>query len=292
MSKGTKFLLAIVLVAVYSISLWGILSDSPIGATYMFAALAFVAICVTVFLLWPSKNKVAKVIKIETPANDYIVESFSFKVKGVTFSNGNKSRQSILKKLFWDGYWKNQGSYEFEGQESEEESEGEVVCTLRRYEFEGSPAIGVYANDDQIGNVPKEDVPFVLDILDSISSVIVQIYGGGTNDNGEKLNFGANATILYHKPIVVPTLDGIIHRMTGANGRIHLYDDRVIIEREKAVDNKLILINQIVDVQLKKAGASEGNITIYTRDEQNTISFDKSKNKLVASIKDYIEKAI
>ena len=132
----------------------------------------------------------------------------------------------------------------------------------------------------------------MLDILDSISDVIVEIYGGGTNDNGEKLNFGANATISYHKPIVVPTSDGIIHRMTGANGRIHLYDDRVIIEREKAVDNKLISMSQIVDVQLNKAGANEGNITIYTQDEQSTVSFDKSKNRLAVSIKNYIEKAI
>lgn len=292
MSKGTKFLLAIVLVAVYSVSLWGILSDSPLGAKYMFATLAFVAIYVTVYLLWPNKKKSSKVVKIETPTKDYIVESFSFKVKGVTLSNGNKSRQAILKKLFWDGYWKAQDSYILENQESEEESESEVVCTLRKYEFEGSPAIGVYANDDQIGNVPKEDVPFVLDILEKISDVIVEIYGGGTNDNGEKLNFGANATIWYRIPIVVPSSEGIIHRMTGANGRIHLYEDRVIIEREKAVDNKLISMSQIVDVQLRKSGANEGSITIYTRDEQSTVSFDKSKNKFAVSIKNYVEKAI
>ena len=96
MGKGTKFIISIILAVIYLISLWGILSDSPIGAKYMFATLAFIAICVTVYLLWPNKKKSAKVIKIETPTTDYIVESFSFKVKGVTFSNGNKSRQAIL----------------------------------------------------------------------------------------------------------------------------------------------------------------------------------------------------
>lgn len=305
MSKGTKLLFAIVLVAVYSVSLWGILGDSPIGTTYMFAALAFVAICVTVYLLWPSKKRVSKAVKIDASTKDYIVESFSFTVKGVTFKNGNQSRQAILKKLFWDEYWRDEVTDDFEDesldslndnlledQGTEEESENKVVYTLRKYEFEGSPAIGVYANDDQIGNVPKEDVPFVLDILEQVTWVYVKIYGGGTSEDGQQLNFGANATVWYHKPIIVPTSDSIIHRMTGTNGRIHLYEDRVIIEREKAVDNKLISMSQIVDVQLGKADASEGNITIYTRGGQDTVSFDKSKNKLAVSIKNHIEKAI
>ena len=63
-----------------------------------------------------------------------------FKVTGVTFKNGRKSRQALLRALKWH----------------DEPFDKEVEITFERYEFEGELAIGVYANKQQIGNVPRE----------------------------------------------------------------------------------------------------------------------------------------
>ncbi|MBQ8624303.1 MAG: SHOCT domain-containing protein [Oscillospiraceae bacterium] len=104
------------------------------------------------------------------------------------------------------------------------------------------------------------------------------------------------------------TSEGIIHRMTGHNGKIYLYEDRVVIERNyvfSGVDNKSIPLSSIVSVQLQKAGLFKGYIqfgvlggvesnnrvtTSYY--DENTITFKKQKNDIAISIKNYIEKAI
>lgn len=66
-------------------------------------------------------------------------KEIEFKVAGVTFKNGRKTRQAILRAMKWKD-----APYD------------KVELTLQRYDFEGSVAIGVYVNGDQIGNVPKE----------------------------------------------------------------------------------------------------------------------------------------
>lgn len=64
-----------------------------------------------------------------------------FKVAGVTFKNGRRTRQAILRAM----------KYRDQGFE-------QVQIQLAKYDFEGSLAIGVFANGEQIGNVPKEKV--------------------------------------------------------------------------------------------------------------------------------------
>lgn len=66
-------------------------------------------------------------------------KEIEFKVAGVTFKNGRKTRQAILRAMKW-----------------KDAPFDKVEITLQRYDFEGSVAIGVYANGEQIGNVPKE----------------------------------------------------------------------------------------------------------------------------------------
>ena len=66
-------------------------------------------------------------------------KEIEFKVAGVTFKNGRKTRQAILRAMKW-----------------QDPPYDKVEITLQRYDFEGSVAIGVYVNGDQIGNVPKE----------------------------------------------------------------------------------------------------------------------------------------
>lgn len=66
-------------------------------------------------------------------------KEIEFKVAGVSFKNGRRTRQAILRAM----------KYRDNGFE-------EVEITLQRYDFEGKLAIGVYANGEQIGNVPKD----------------------------------------------------------------------------------------------------------------------------------------
>lgn len=68
-------------------------------------------------------------------------KEIEFNVAGVSFKNGRRTRQAILRAM----------KYHDNGFET-------VAITLQRYDFEGSLAIGVYANGEQIGNVPKEKV--------------------------------------------------------------------------------------------------------------------------------------
>lgn len=103
--------------------------------------------------------------------------TMEIKVAGVTFKNGRKSRQAILRKIkFKDSPFDKVLNVSFQG-----------------YDFEGEQAIGVYVNDEQIGNVPKtlldefikyKDNPYVIQKLD--------VYGG--NDGK---NFGCSITITF-----------------------------------------------------------------------------------------------
>lgn len=67
-------------------------------------------------------------------------KEIEFKVAGVTFKNGKESRQKLIRAIKW-----HDAPYR-----------GDVRITFERYEYEGQLAIGVYANDHQLGNVPKE----------------------------------------------------------------------------------------------------------------------------------------
>ena len=112
----------------------------------------------------------------KNPNNEY----YTFKLAGVTFSNGRKSRQAILRKIYW----------------KDEPYDGFIVYTLNQYDFEGESAVGVYANDEQIGNVPRESLPYVLTNWNRIASVYsVNVYGGGKLEDGTNKNFGAEVTI-------------------------------------------------------------------------------------------------
>lgn len=93
------------------------------------------------------KRDISKVstdcILAEYRAYDY---SEIFRVVGVTFKNGRKSRQTILRKIrFGDPPYDN---VEFE---------------LRRHIFNNEDAVGVFANEDQVGNISRSDLPWLLD---------------------------------------------------------------------------------------------------------------------------------
>ena len=63
-----------------------------------------------------------------------------FKVAGVTFKNGRKTRQALLRAIKYH----------------DPPFDQKVEITFERYEYEGKLAIAVYANGEQLGNVPAE----------------------------------------------------------------------------------------------------------------------------------------
>lgn len=105
-------------------------------------------------------------------------KEIEFKVVGVTFKNGRRTRQAILRAM----KWKDSG---FET----------VEITLQRYDFEGSVAIGVYANGEQIGNVPKE----LKDEVDSAWTGRYIVEEWEVLGSGKDTPFGCRVKILFEK---------------------------------------------------------------------------------------------
>ena len=79
--------------------------------------------------------------------DDY--DYWKVKVAGVTFKNGRKSRQTILKKIFFRDEPFNKDECH--------------SCTLRRGEYEPEPSFAVCVHDDIIGFIPKEKVQYFYD---------------------------------------------------------------------------------------------------------------------------------
>lgn len=109
------------------------------------------------------------------------------------------------------------------------------------------------------------------------------------------------------------TSEGIIHRMTGQNGKLYLYEDRIVIERKGYIANsifgaasdKIIPLDSVASVQFKKPGffvgylqfgiygAVEAKSNVFNANEdENTVTFSSKKTELAISIKNYIENAI
>jgi len=89
----------------------------------------------------------------ETLMNTYVKE---FRVAGVTFDNDdNTSRQTILRKI--------------KGKKRPFDKKQNVV--LEQYSFKGQPAISIEVNGFQIGNIPKEDVPFIIKNADKMVGI-------------------------------------------------------------------------------------------------------------------------
>ena len=105
----------------------------------------------------------------------------NFRIAGVTFNN----RQTTLRKI------------------DEGEDEKYLMCTygIQQTEYKGEPAFRIYAElmDDndtrkELGFVPADLVPNVLQIYDRIFTVDVHVYGGEDDKS-----YGAAATLYYEK---------------------------------------------------------------------------------------------
>ena len=90
------------------------------------------------------------------------------------------SRQSVLRKLKF-----NDPPFD-EGAELE----------LSRYEWEGKPALAVLANGLQIGNIPANDVDFLIKNWERIIGFTnCHVYGGGCGEDGEQKSFGVEVVL-------------------------------------------------------------------------------------------------
>lgn len=136
---------------------------------------------------WLSKPKPVKqvkapepVVKTVKPESPYII--FTFTVAGVTFKNGRKTRQAILRALKW---------------------EDEIIETidLEQYEYEGKPAVYVKINDQVIGNIPADKVETFLEYEEKHDryNITCDVYGGNKLNDGSRTNYGCEVTIRYKK---------------------------------------------------------------------------------------------
>lgn len=122
----------------------------------------------------------------EQPAAEVKPESpyvfLNFTVAGVTFKNGRKTRQAILRALKW-------GDEEIE------------TVDFELYEWEGKPAVYVKVNDQIIGNVPANTVEKFLDHERKYErdNVHCEVYGGSKLDDGSRTNYGSEIHIRYKK---------------------------------------------------------------------------------------------
>ncbi len=106
-----------------------------------------------------------------------------FRIVGTTYKNEDGTeRQYLLRKLKY-----REDMFEC----------GLPTLHLKKYYYNGSPAIGVYADSYQLGNLSAKDAAEIFQKIPDECPFIIDIYGGGTShDTGEKKNFGAEITLI------------------------------------------------------------------------------------------------
>ena len=98
-----------------------------------------------------------------------------FRVAGVTFKNGRRSRQTILRALkFRDPPYENS-----------------VSIAVEKEDYEGEDAVGIYVNKEKVGFISKADLPWVMERWDKcIGAVDYSVYGGFDHSFGMEVTIG------------------------------------------------------------------------------------------------------
>lgn len=110
-----------------------------------------------------SKNPKVTADDIHQP----VKKAYTFPVVGVTFNTGRKSRQVALRHIHFH-----------------DEPYETVNIQIKEYDYDGELALGVYANDFQVGNISKANINRVHSLLSDGYSIDYQIYGGGNKNWG------------------------------------------------------------------------------------------------------------
>lgn len=109
-------------------------------------------------------------------------ERVPVKVAGVTFANGRRQRQTILREIYW----------------RDKAYSGPVRITLRPVEYEGKKAVEVWANEEQIGYIPKSQTDFFIENWNRlVECKDLKVYGGGKRETGEEISFGASFVAIF-----------------------------------------------------------------------------------------------
>lgn len=183
--KSKQFVVGIVLCAIGVFGLFGLFVEQEDKASLAFGSLVFIAAgAIVLFLDYRHNTKNTNSEANNSANSDNETKTYTFHVAGVTFNNGRKTRQAILRKIKW-------GDPPFDS----------VKWTLDTYEYQDKPAVGVYANGEQVGNVPKDQLLFVLQRIvdDSIESISGNVVGGGKDSDGNALNFGCEVTLVLNQ---------------------------------------------------------------------------------------------
>ena len=132
----------------------------------------------------PASVRVPNDAPVQEVPKDEPYEFLRIKLAGVTFKNGRKSRQSILRAIkFRDG-----------------DFSGGVELELKPYQWEGQDAYGVYANGQQIGSVPSDKVAYITENKGRIIGFSgINVYGGGRDEEGHAKNFGCEVILKLNK---------------------------------------------------------------------------------------------
>ena len=112
------------------------------------------------------------------PGKDYDY-SYLFHVVGVSFNNGRRHRQTILRQIrFRDPPYSKSPTF-----------------SLRRYLFENNDAIAVFANEEQVGNISKDDLPWLLEQWKDYYKVSEYDISGG----GQGRHYGLTLRVCFKK---------------------------------------------------------------------------------------------
>lgn len=127
-----KYIWMLIVGGIVTLGSFGLFSESVFGGIVLL--LLGGGLIALFFIILARKKKSDEAAQAE-PAPK-IRENISFKVAGVSFSNDDgKSRQDIIKEI---------------------KRSKEAYIRLERYEYNGKPAIAVYADGEKIGNVPSD----------------------------------------------------------------------------------------------------------------------------------------
>ena len=114
------------------------------------------------------------------------MEVIKVHVAGVTYKNGRRTRQAILRAIKW-----NDVPYD-----------GIDKVAVKKTTFEDSDAFEVWANDEMIGYVPKTQVQFFSQNWGRYCrSGGLNVHGGGSAPDGERLNYGATFNAAFYLDI-------------------------------------------------------------------------------------------
>ena len=73
-----------------------------------------------------------------------------------------------------------------------------VSITLRPVEYEGKRAVEVWANEEQIGFIPKSQTDYFIENWNRlIECKDLKVYGGGKKETGEEISFGASFVAIF-----------------------------------------------------------------------------------------------